>query len=560
MNTLGIQGEEVDPYMPPLVYAHSPVLPDIHGEGEADTWFTELFYNFMFTRNQLRDAFLACYYLVSKKLNHKERVKNFVARPGGSVSSSWKSYTSRNTVAVQSTHNSHADDLREKMAQMRTELELVLKHVVGSAEKVNAVNYLSKSPSTNDEYYYEEDSYAVNYYTGGFRPNSSGPYVPPQKREVGPRDGGGSMAQVEDMMHKIIRRFDANDEHTKELRNDLAVKRIIGLLHDVLVKVESFIFPANFVILDFQVPIILGRPFLATSRALVDMEKGKMKFWLNNEEVTFIICRSMRQSDELQSVSAISYRVEESSEVQIKERLGVEALWALIMNFGSDGIEEYGLLAAALDRDEAMKELGDKTEIDDTFLEEHEVEVSNREIKQILSKTVNASRTDWSRRLDDALWAYLIAYKTPIGTTSPEKQQKIGLQHPLTDPSTDHPSYDGTSHVLFCSDGNIFCFMRELTLMAQKQDRVYSCGRSNSVAPFVRFVISSDNQRDPEYVPPGTFTPARVARTTRATPTKVAPGVVTSFQFEEEHIMTYTPSRSATHFKDASISEELSGS
>ena len=35
-----------------------------------------------------------------------------------------------------------------------------------------------------------------------------------------------------------------------------------------------------------------------------------------------------------------------------------------------------------------------------------QVEVSNREIKQILSKTVNASRRDLSRRLDDALWAY----------------------------------------------------------------------------------------------------------------------------------------------------------
>ena len=43
-----------------------------------------------------------------------------------------------------------------------------------------------------------------------------------------------------------------------------------------------------------------------------------------------------------------------------------------------------------------------------------QVEVSNREIKQILSKIVNASRTDWSRRLDDALWAYRTPYKTPI--------------------------------------------------------------------------------------------------------------------------------------------------
>ena len=74
-------------------------------------------------------------------------------------------------------------------------------------------------------------------------------------------------------------------------------------------KVESFIFSADFVIIDcevdFEVPIILGRAFLATGRALVDMEKGQMKFRLNSEEVTFYICRSMRQSGELQSASAI---------------------------------------------------------------------------------------------------------------------------------------------------------------------------------------------------------------------------------------------------------------
>ena len=72
---------------------------------------------------------------------------------------------------------------------------------------------------------------------------------------------------------------------------------------------ESFIFPTDFDILDckvdFEVPIIIGRPFLATSKALVDMEKGQMKFRLNNEEATFTICRSMRQSGELQLVSAI---------------------------------------------------------------------------------------------------------------------------------------------------------------------------------------------------------------------------------------------------------------
>ena len=52
------------------------------------------------------------------------------------------------------------------------------------------------------------------------------------------------------------------------LMADRQVKRPKGILHDVLVKVESLIFPVDFVILDcevdFEVPIILGRTFLAT--------------------------------------------------------------------------------------------------------------------------------------------------------------------------------------------------------------------------------------------------------------------------------------------------------
>ena len=66
-------------------------------------------------------------------------------------------------------------------------------------------------------------------------------------------------------------------------------------------------------------PIILWKPFLAIGRALVDMEKGQMTFQLNNEEVTFIICRTRRQSGEFQSVSAISHKEKMKKETEQKD-------------------------------------------------------------------------------------------------------------------------------------------------------------------------------------------------------------------------------------------------
>ena len=51
-----------------------------------------------------------------------------------------------------------------------------------------------------------------------------------------------------------------------------------GIIEDVLIKVGKFIFPVDFMVLDTdedeKVPLILGRPFLATNQALIDVESG----------------------------------------------------------------------------------------------------------------------------------------------------------------------------------------------------------------------------------------------------------------------------------------------
>lgn len=65
------------------------------------------------------------------------------------------------------------------------------------------------------------------------------------------------------------------------------------MIEDVLVKVDKFIFPVDFVVLDMEenekIPLILGRPFLATGRALIDVQEGKLTLRVNEEHVTFNI-------------------------------------------------------------------------------------------------------------------------------------------------------------------------------------------------------------------------------------------------------------------------------
>ncbi|XP_070029252.1 uncharacterized protein [Nicotiana sylvestris] len=79
---------------------------------------------------------------------------------------------------------------------------------------------------------------------------------------------------------------------------DRSMKRPLGIIDDVLVRVDKFILSADFVILDcevdYEVPIILGKPFLATGKALIDVKEGELTFQVGDEKVVFHVCKSMK--------------------------------------------------------------------------------------------------------------------------------------------------------------------------------------------------------------------------------------------------------------------------
>nr|GEX14658.1 reverse transcriptase domain-containing protein [Tanacetum cinerariifolium] len=81
---------------------------------------------------------------------------------------------------------------------------------------------------------------------------------------------------------------------------DRSVSKPIGIAKDVSFKVGVFHFPADFVVVDFEpdprVPLILGRSFLKTSRALIDVHKGELTLCIGNKAITYNLDQTVRYS------------------------------------------------------------------------------------------------------------------------------------------------------------------------------------------------------------------------------------------------------------------------
>ncbi|XP_073049604.1 uncharacterized protein [Primulina eburnea] len=227
-----------------------------------------------------------------------------------------------------------------------------------------------------------------------------------------------------------------------------------GIVEDVLVKVDKFIFPADFVILDMEedqeTPLIFGRTFLATGKALIDVHKGELTLRVGGDEVVFNIYNTIKGPNEVRKLTkdslercllesastldeddwdvqeeshALNTLHKEKSDAQLEELLEdaskeVPKASPVLKDLPSHLC--YAFLDESSSHPESYSPYVDHQRrlnlaIKEVVRAEHRVtlayrpqangqaEISNREIKQILEKTVKTNRKDWAIKLDDAL-------------------------------------------------------------------------------------------------------------------------------------------------------------
>ncbi|XP_038885953.1 uncharacterized protein LOC120076256 [Benincasa hispida] len=90
---------------------------------------------------------------------------------------------------------------------------------------------------------------------------------------------------------------------------DRSIKLPEDKIEDVLVQVDKFIFPADFILLDYEadreIPLILGSPFLATGRAFIDVQKGELTIRVDDQEVKFNVLNALKYPGDIENCQYI---------------------------------------------------------------------------------------------------------------------------------------------------------------------------------------------------------------------------------------------------------------
>ncbi|XP_022858776.1 uncharacterized protein LOC111379600 [Olea europaea var. sylvestris] len=144
-------------------------------------------------------------------------------------------------------------------------------------------------------------------------------------------------ATINLMPLSVFKKFDVGKVNPTTLTLQLMDRAITypkGIIEDMLVKVDKFIFPVDFVVLDMEedekVPLILSRPFLATRRALIDVQEGKLMLRVNEEQVTFNIHQEKKAPGK---GKVDTCKMIQSAEVIARNREKMELFYDLLVQY-----------------------------------------------------------------------------------------------------------------------------------------------------------------------------------------------------------------------------------
>jgi len=110
---------------------------------------------------------------------------------------------------------------------------------------------------------------------------------------------------------------------------DKTVRNPRGIVEDVLVKINKFVFPVDFIVLDMDednsIPLILGRPFLATAKTKIDVATGELILRVGDESINLQALDSAKTTfDEGKKVTSIDNQIVQPSSQETSQDLKPE--------------------------------------------------------------------------------------------------------------------------------------------------------------------------------------------------------------------------------------------
>ncbi|KAK4733845.1 hypothetical protein R3W88_008106 [Solanum pinnatisectum] len=185
-------------------------------------------------------------------------------------------------------------------------------------------------------------------------------------------------ASINLMPYAIFKQLGLGEPKSTTMRllmADRSIKHPVRLLYDIMI--------------DAKIPIILERPFLAIGRALVDVESEELKFWVNEDEVTFNVCKSMKHQCDIHVVSTID--VIDEAVASVSELMCMsEPLEVVLSNYDETEVQRYDEVVTALSGLGKYSRNPLKLDIDLKIRENHPAKPSTEEPPKLELKVLPA--------------------------------------------------------------------------------------------------------------------------------------------------------------------------